>query len=309
MGYDDVYAKWQLNPETFWMEAAKGIDWFKKPSRALFEDENTSNWFKDSSVNCCWNAVDRHVEAGNGDRTAILYDSPVTLTKRAISYSELQKKVALLAGGLRNKGIIAGDRVIIYMPMVPEAIEAMLACARLGAIHSVVFGGFASNELATRINDAKPKAIIAGSCGIEGNKVIDYKPLLDGAIEISAHKPLFCVIHQRDQLKATLFAERDVDWDDLKTNSVPVDCVPVSGDHPLYILYTSGTTGEPKGVVRPTAGHMVALHWSMSNIFNVNPGDVYWAASDVGWVVGHSYIVYAPLLNGCLLYTSDAADE
>ena len=298
VGYDDVYAKWQLNPETFWMEAAEGIDWFKKPSRALFEDENTSSWFKDSSVNCCWNAVDRHVEAGNGDLTAILYDSPVTLTKRAISYSELQKKVALLAGGLRNKGIIAGDRVIIYMPMVPEAIEAMLACARLGAIHSVVFGGFASNELATRINDAKPKAIIAGSCGIEGNKVIDYKPLLDGAIEISAHKPLFCVIHQRDQLKATLLTGRDVDWDDLKTNSAPVDCVPVSGDHPLYILYTSGTTGEPKGVVRPTAGHMVSLHWSMSNIFDVNPGDVYWAASDVGWVVGHSYIVYAPLLNG-----------
>ena len=185
MGYDEVYAKWQLNPEKFWMEAAEGIDWFKKPSRAFFEDENTPNWFKDSSVNCCWNAVDRHVEAGNGDRTAILYDSPVTLTKRAISYSELQKKVALLAGGLSSKGVIAGDRVIIYMPMVPEAIEAMLACARLGAIHSVVFGGFASNELATRINDAKPKAIIAGSCGIEGNKVIDYKPLLDGAIEMS----------------------------------------------------------------------------------------------------------------------------
>ena len=299
MKYKEIYSAWKANPEDFWLKAAEGIDWYKTPSRAFFPDSSSEyGWFKDASVNCCWNAVDRHVENGNGDRIAIIYDSPVSETKRSISYLELQQNVSLLAGGLRAKGIGKGDRVIIYMPMVPEAIEAMLACARLGAIHSVVFGGFAANELATRINDCCPKAIIAGSCGIEGSKIIDYKPLLDGAIEISEHKPDFCVIHQRDILNSTLIPNRDIEWQHLKTLSDGVGCVPVNGDHPLYILYTSGTTGEPKGVVRPTAGHMVSLHWSMSNIFNVSPGDVYWAASDVGWVVGHSYIVYAPLLNG-----------
>ena len=299
MAYKDVYDSWKSDPEAFWMQAAEAIDWDKKPSKALF-DENAPlyEWFVDARVNTCWNAVDRHVAAGRGDQTAIIYDSPITDTKSAITYADLQTRVASLAGALRAKGIEKGDRVIIYMPMVPEALEAMLACARLGAIHSVVFGGFAANELAVRIDDAAPKAIIAASCGLEPGRVVKYKPLLDGAIELATHKPEFCVILQREQEIVPLEGGRDVDWHDFQQGAEPADCVPVEGNHPAYILYTSGTTGAPKGVIRPTAGHLVALNWTMKNIYNVDPGDVFWAASDVGWVVGHSYICYAPLIHG-----------
>jgi len=300
MAYNDVYAGWKADPEGFWMRAAEAIDWVAKPSRALFDDNAPLyEWFVDGQVNTCWNAVDRHVEAGHGDRIAIIHDSPVTHTKHEITYAELRDRVASLAGALRAKGIGKGDRVIIYMPMVPEALEAMLACARLGAIHSVVFGGFAAHELAVRIDDAQPKAIIAASCGIEPGRVVHYKPLLDAAIEQAAHKPAFCVIFQREQEVAQLTEGRDHDWHAVQYGVAPADCVPVAGNHPAYILYTSGTTGQPKGVVRPTAGHLVALNWTMRAIYDVGPGDVFWAASDVGWVVGHSYICYAPLIAGC----------
>ncbi|SHF19283.1 propionyl-CoA synthetase [Litoreibacter ascidiaceicola] len=299
MNYADIYKRSLDDPEGFWMEQADAIDWVKPPSKALFSDNAPLyEWFKDAQVNTCYNAVDRHVEAGNGDRVAIIYDSPVTHTKHEITYAELQTRVASLAGALKSKGIEAGDRVIIYMPMVPEALEAMLACARIGAVHSVVFGGFAANELAVRIDDATPKAIIAGSCGIEPGRVVHYKPLLDGAIELAKHKPDFCVIFQREQEVAKLIEGRDYDWHGFQFGVEPADCVPVSGDHPAYILYTSGTTGQPKGVIRATAGHLVALNWTMKNIYDVEPGDVFWAASDVGWVVGHSYICYAPLIHG-----------
>jgi len=299
MGYQEVYDGWKQNPEGFWMQAAQAIDWVKAPTKALFDDNAPLyEWFCDSKVNTCYNAVDRHVEAGRGEQIAIIHDSPITGTKHQITYGELHTRVSLLAGALRAKGIEKGDRVIIYMPMVPEALEAMLACARLGAVHSVVFGGFAANELAVRIDDATPKAIIAASCGLEPDRVIHYKPLLDGAIELATHKPEFCVIFQREQEVAKLEDGRDYDWHGFQAGVEPAECVPVEGDHPAYILYTSGTTGAPKGVVRPTAGHLVALNWTMKNIYNVDPGDVFWAASDVGWVVGHSYICYAPLIHG-----------
>jgi len=299
MGFKDVYASWQRNPDAFWMEQAQAISWDKQPTKALF-DENKPlyEWFSDGMVNTCYNAVDRHVEAGRGDQPAIIYDSPITGTKSKISYSELQTRVSTLAGALRAKGIEKGDRVIIYMPMVPEALISMLAVTRIGAIHSVVFGGFAANELAVRIDDATPKAIIAGSCGIEPGRIVDYKPLLDGAIEMATHKPEFCVILQREQTTADLIAGRDFEWEAFQQGVAPAECLPVEGNHPAYILYTSGTTGAPKGVVRPTGGHLVALDWTMKNIYNVDPGDVFWAASDVGWVVGHSYICYAPLIHG-----------
>ena len=299
MGYAEVYAGWQKDPEGFWMEQAKAIDWVTPPSKAL--DDSTApiySWFADSEVNTCYNAVDRHVAAGRGDQAAIIYDSPVTDTKRTITYAQLLNNVSSLAGALRAKGIAKGDRVLIYMPMVPEALEAMLACARLGSVHSVVFGGFAAHELAVRINDATPKAIIAGSCGIEPGRVVKYKPLLDAAIAEATHKPDFCVILQREHGPADLIPGRDHDWHAVQQGVTPTECVPVAGDHPAYILYTSGTTGAPKGVVRPTAGHLVALNWTMKAIYNVDPGDVFWAASDVGWVVGHSYICYAPLIHG-----------
>lgn len=297
--YKKIYREWQANPEQFWMEAAEKIDWVKKPSSAINEENAPLyEWFTDGIVNTCYNAVDRHVKIGRSDQVAIIYDSPVTGVKENITYETLLKKTAYLAGSLRKKGIQKGDRVIIYMPMVPEAIIAMLAVARIGAIHSVVFGGFAAKELATRIDDSTPKAIIAGSCGIEGDRVIEYKPLLDEAINLAKHEPEFCVVFQREQKEAILLPDRDFDWNKLLDQKEWADCVPVSGAHPVYILYTSGTTGQPKGVIRPTAGHLVALYWTMKNIYNVDPGDVFWAASDVGWVVGHSYICYAPLIHG-----------
>ncbi len=299
MGYQDIYAGWKQDPEGFWMEAAQAIDWDEAPKQALLDKgDGLYEWFSDAKVNTCYNAVDRHVEQGRGEQTAIIYDSPVTHTKREISYVELRNRVATLAGALRAKGVEKGDRVIIYMPMIPEALEAMLACARIGAVHSVVFGGFASNELAVRIDDAKPKAIIAASCGIEPGRTVHYKPLLDGAIDLSEHKPEFCVIFQREQEVADLIPGRDVNWHGFQYGVEPAECVPVEGNHPSYILYTSGTTGQPKGVIRHTAGQLVALNWTMKNIYNVDPGDVFWAASDVGWVVGHSYICYAPLIHG-----------
>ncbi|WP_295317399.1 propionyl-CoA synthetase [Roseobacter sp.] len=299
MSYREIYQASLDDPEGFWMQAAEAIDWDLKPSRALHEKgDNLYEWYADGMVNGCRNAVDRHVENGRGDQAAIIYDSPVTGTKSTITYRELQSRVASLAGALVAQGVGKGDRVIIYMPMVPEALEAMLACARIGAVHSVVFGGFAANELAVRIDDCAPKAIIAASCGLEPGRIVKYKPLLDSAIEQAAHKPDVCIILQREQEKADLIEGRDLDWHAAQEGVTPADCVPVEGNHPAYILYTSGTTGAPKGVIRPTAGHLVALHWTMKNIYDVDPGDVFWAASDVGWVVGHSYICYGPLVHG-----------
>ncbi|MEZ5772463.1 MAG: propionate-CoA ligase PrpE [Defluviimonas denitrificans] len=300
MSYEDVYSSWKTHPDAFWMKAAEAIDWVEPPSKALFsENAPLYEWFSDGMVNTCWNAVDRHVEAGRGEQLAIIHDSPITHSTKGITYRELRDRVASLAGALKAKGVGKGDRVIIYMPMVPEALEAMLACSRLGAIHSVVFGGFAAHELAVRIDDATPKAIIAASCGLEPGRVVHYKPLLDAAIDQAKHKPDFCVILQREQEVAKLVEGRDFGWHAFQYGVEPADCVPVEGNHPVYILYTSGTTGAPKGVVRPTAGHLVALNWTMKNLYNVGAGDVFWAASDVGWVVGHSYICYGPLIAGC----------
>jgi propionyl-CoA synthetase len=258
----------------------------------------TYRWFTGGRLNTCYNALDRHVERGRGDQAAIIYDSAVTDSKRTITYSELLSEVANFAGVLAALGVGKGDRVIAYMPMIPEAIVAVLACARLGAVHSVVFGGFAANELATRIDDAKPKAIVSASCGIEPSRLVEYKPLLDEAIELSTHKPSHCVIFQRPQVAASMIAGRDIDWHEAVAKAEPHGCVSVAATDPLYLLYTSGTTGQPKGIVRDNGGHAVALHWSMKNIYGVDPGEVYWAASDIGWVVGHSYIIYGPLLHG-----------
>ncbi|MGR3515325.1 MAG: propionyl-CoA synthetase [Paracoccaceae bacterium] len=299
MSYREVYEAWQADPEDFWLDAAQAIDWVTSPTKALDDSRAPIyEWFPDGMVNTCHNAVDRHVDAGRGDQVAIIYDSPITHTKHEITYTELRDRVASLAGALQAKGVEKGDRVIIYMPMVPEAVEAMLACARIGAIHSVVFGGFAANELAVRIDDCAPKCIIAASCGLEPGRVVHYKPLLDGAIEMAHETPEFCVIFQREQEVAQLVEGRDVDWHAFQYGVEPADCVPVEATHPAYILYTSGTTGQPKGVVRPTGGHLVALNWTMKAIYDMNPGEVFWAASDVGWVVGHSYICYAPLIAG-----------
>ncbi len=296
--YAEVYAAWKADPEGFWMAAAAAIDWVRAPSRALDASRAPFyGWFSDAVCNTCHNAVDRHVAAGHGDRLAIIYESPVTGARAEITYGELLDRVARLAGALTARGVGKGDRVIVYMPMVPEAVVAMLACARLGAIHSVVFGGFAAPELAVRIDDARPKAIIAASCGLEPGRVVPYKPLVDAAIGLARHKPDFCLILQRPQLPAALGA-RDLDWDAAQEDIAPAPCTPVGGMDPLYVLYTSGTTGQPKGVVRANAGHMVALAWTMQNIYAIAPGEVFWAASDVGWVVGHSYICYAPLLAG-----------
>jgi len=284
---------------SIWEDAATNIHWGKKPRRLIDTDHSPFNrWFPDGTTNACYNALDLHVADGHADRVALIYDSPVTACKRSISYGELLQTVSQFAGAMTKLGVSKGDRVIIYMPMIPEAIISMLACARIGAIHCVVFGGFASKELAVRIDDAAPKLIISASCGIEPSRKIPYKPLLDDAIEQAQHKPEHCIVLQRPMLNADLISPRDLDWDDVISNAEPVDCVEVESNHPLYILYTSGTTGQPKGVVRDTGGHIVALKWSMSNIYDVKPGDVYWAASDVGWVVGHSYIVYGPLFHG-----------
>ncbi len=298
--YSELYGNWKSDPEAFWMEASGLIDWVKKPSKALF-DENAPlyEWYLDGVMNTCFNAVDRHVEAGDGDRVAVVHDSAMTGQKRKITFAEMQEATARLGGALQAKGVGKGDRVIIYMPMVAEAAIAMLACARIGAVHSVVFGGFAANELATRIDDCTPKAILAGSCGLEPGRIVEYKTLLDGAIELAEHKPDFTVILQRPEKNADLIAGRDFEWNAFQEGAPLADCMPMGGGDPLYILYTSGTTGQPKGVIRPNAGHAVALTWTMPNLYGVNEGETFWAASDVGWVVGHSYIVYAPLLAGC----------
>jgi propionyl-CoA synthetase len=297
--YHEAYARSITDPEGFWSRAAEGVDWSRPPGQVLDRSrEPFFRWFPDGELNTCHNALDRHVDAGCGDRTALVYDSPVTGAVRTYTYRELRDEVARFAGALRNLGVGRGDRVVVYLPMVPEAVIAMLACARLGAVHSVVFGGFAAHELAVRIDDAKPTVVVSASCGIETSRVVSYKPLLDAAIEESSHKPRHCVILQRPQCTADLVEGRDVDWSDAMAGAEPADCVPVAATDPLYILYTSGTTGRPKGVVRDNGGHAVALHWSMTNIFDTAPGEVFWAVSDVGWVVGHSYIVYAPLLAG-----------
>ncbi len=299
MGYREVYEGWQADPEAFWMEAARAVDWDRAPARAQTGPDDAPDWFAGGTLNTCWNCVDRHVAAGHGDRVAIIHDSPVTASQSRLTYAELQTATARLAGALGARGITAGDRVLIYMPMVPEALVAMLACVRIGAIHSVVFGGFAAHELAVRIDDAKPRAILAGSCGIEPARIVPYKPLLDAAIDEAGHKPEFCVILQREAGPAALTPGRDHEWDAFQEGAEPADCVSVDAMHPAYILYTSGTTGQPKGVVRPTGGHLVALRWTMAAIYDCGPGEVFWAASDVGWVVGHSYICYAPLVAGC----------
>ena len=298
--YTNAWERSINDPDGFWGDAAKGIDWYREPTVVLDDTKAPIySWFPDGELNTCFNALDRHVRDGRGDQLALIYDSPVSKTKVSYTYRRLRDDVASFAGVLCELGVLKGDRVVIYMPMIPQAVIAILACARLGAVHSVVFGGFASHELALRIDDATPKVVVSASCGIEGSRVIEYKPLLDAALIKAHHQPTHAVIYQRPQAHAMLKPGRDVDWLEAMERATPVDCVSVRGDDPLYILYTSGTTGRPKGVVRDNGGHAVALHWSMTNIYDTNPGEVFWAASDVGWVVGHSYIVYAPLLAGC----------
>ena len=298
--YDEVYRRSLEDREAFWAEAAGEIDWIKPWDRVLDDDDPPFyRWFAGGTLNTCHNALDRHVAAGRGDRPALIYDSPITGRQKTFSYAELTEKTARFAGVLAGLGVTKGDRVILYMPMVPQAVVAMLACARIGAVHSVVFGGFAPHELATRIDDCTPKVIVSASCGIEPGRIVEYKPMLDSAIEQATHKPSACVVLQRPEHKAAMVAGRDHDWKAAMDAASPADCVPVAATDPLYILYTSGTTGQPKGIIRDNGGHAVALKWTMKHLYDVDPGEVYWAASDVGWVVGHSYIVYAPLLHGC----------
>lgn len=302
--YAATYAQWKADPSLFWAEAAGAIDWFKAPSVAF--DGNSGvygRWFPDGEANTCYNCVDRHVAAGRADQAALIYDSPVTGQKRRFTYAEMLAEVQAIAAVLINLGIERGDRVIIYMPMVPEAVFTMLACARIGAVHSIVFGGFAANELATRIDDCKAKLVVTASCGIEPGRVVAYKPLLDAAIDMAGHKPERCLLLQRPELAASIIEGRDVDFatavEKVKRSGQTVPCASLRATDPLYVLYTSGTTGQPKGVLRDNGGHMVALAWSMKHFYGIQPGEVFWAASDIGWVVGHSYIVYGPLLNGC----------
>jgi propionyl-CoA synthetase len=288
------------DPETFWAEAAEAIDWFKPWEQVLDASAKpAARWFVGGELNTCYNALDRHVDAGRADQPALIYDSAVTEDSRTYTYRELRDEVALFAGVLSRNGVTVGDRVIIYMPMIPQAVIAMLACARIGAVHSVVFGGFASKELATRIDDSGAKVVVSASCGIEVNRIIEYKPLLDAAIDMTENPPEHIVVYQRSMATAVMQPGRDLDWEEEMALADPHDCVAVRATDPLYILYTSGTTGRPKGIIRDNGGHAVALKWSMKNIYDVDPGEVYWAASDVGWVVGHSYIVYGPLLHGC----------
>jgi len=299
--YRATYHRSIEDPESFWAEQAGLVDWIKRPRQVLDASRKPFyRWFPDGTLNTCYNALDRHVVAGHADRTALVYDSPVTGTKQRFTYAELLEKVAAFAGALRGFGVEKGDRVVIYMPMIPEAVVAMLACARIGAVHSVVFGGFAPHELAIRIDDARPKVVVTASCGIEPSRVVEYKPMVDRALELAAHKPGACVVKQRPQARADMADPRDVDWDvAMKAGAhEPAHCEEVAANDPLYVLYTSGTTGKPKGIVRDNGGHAVAMAWSLPNIYDVHEGQVWWAASDVGWVVGHSYIVYAPLING-----------
>ena len=297
--YDAIYDAWRNDPEGFWAEAAKEIDW-TKPWDKVLDDSNAPfyRWFTGGELNTCHNCLDRHVDGGRADQAAIIYDSPMTGTVETLTYRDLRDRVAAFAGALRRRGVEKGDRVIIYMPMIPETAVAMLACARIGAVHSVVFGGFAPHELATRIDDARPKLIVTASCGLEPGRVIEYVPLVHAAIDQSKHKPAGCIIYPREEVKDFELREGDVTWADALDGAEPADCVPVKATDPLYVLYTSGTTGQPKGVVRDNGGHAVALKWTMKNLYDVDPGTTFWAASDVGWVVGHSYIVYAPLLHG-----------
>jgi len=302
--YHEVYAAWKRDPESFWAEAARDVDWYNLWDKVFDPYAGQyGRWFAGAECNTAYNCLDRHVLRGRGSQKALIYDSPVAKTTKAYTYAELRAEVATFAAVLHDLGVKKGDRVILYMPMIPEGVIAMLACARIGAIHCVVFGGFAANELAVRIDDCKPAAIVTASCGIETARVIAYKPLLDKAIELAAHKPSFCIVQQRPMQQAGMVPGRDFDWDELvadaKSRGRRAGCVPVAATDPLYILYTSGTTGQPKGVIRDNGGHMVALKWTMKNHYGVEPGEVYWAASDIGWVVGHSYIVYAPLLHGC----------
>ena len=304
-GYREQFTASISDPETFWAQAAQAVTWLQPPQR-VFDDSRPPfyRWFPDATLNTCANALDRHVAAGRAEQAALIYDSPVTGAKRVYTYRELLDQTARFAGALRALGVAKGDRVVLYMPMIPEAVIAMLACARLGAVHSVVFGGFAAHELATRIDDARPTVVVSASCGIEPSGLVQYKPMLDAALESAQHKPRNCVVVQRDQHRCPLTAGRDLDWHELMAGSEPAEAVPVAATDPLYVLYTSGTTGKPKGIVRDNGGHAVALLWSMRHVYDIQPGDVFWAASDVGWVVGHSYIVYGPLLLGAttLLY-------
>jgi propionyl-CoA synthetase len=298
--FDELHRHSLDDPEKFWAEAAAEIDWDEPWERVLDDSQAPFyRWFAGGRLNSCHNALDRHVEGGRADQLALIYDSPVTAKTATFSYRELRDAVARFAGVLVAEGVGRGDRVIVYMPMVPEAVIAMLACARIGAVHSVVFGGFAAHELASRIEDAKPKVVVSASCGIEPSGVVPYKPLLDAAIGMVESKPERCIVLQRPMLEGELDSERDLDWEEAVASAEPVGCTPVEATDPLYILYTSGTTGQPKGIVRDNGGHAVALEWTMKHIYDVEPGEVYWAASDVGWVVGHSYIVYAPLFHGC----------
>lgn len=299
VNYDELIKNWTTDPAQFWAEQARSLTWHQPPTKVL--DTSTSplpRWFADGQINTCYNALDRHVDAGRGDHTALIYDSAMTGKKQLYSYRELRDETALFAGAMARHGVGKGDRVIIYMPMVPQAVIAMLACARIGAIHSVVFGGFAAAELATRIDDAAPKLIVTASCGLEPSRTVEYKPLLDQALEMTTHQPSHCVVLQRPQAVAELHHDRDLNWSSFTAKAVPHDCVPLEATDPLYILYTSGTTGQPKGIVRDNGGHAVALHWTMDAIYGIEKDDVFWAASDIGWVVGHSYIVYGPLLKG-----------